>query len=796
MSAKAKSISAAAVVVSAAAAWLFLHDGTPSDASRLRAAASDGFPDLPVPAMGEEHDVAPPVAADVTRTAAAPAPATATSPPPAAGDPRFGTVVVKTKWQRDGSAAAGVTLALYAWSRADHYLFLPEAVTDAQGVARFERIEPGSVLVLGDRSGDVRGGVAAGKTTEFELTLPDGVDLVGEVVDAKGLAVADAAIWLGFDGNQSANGCIVARSDQHGRFVIASVTGGRNVGARRSGYAPSIPQFVTGQAGTTVHVQLRLAERGGLVRGRVVDPDDQPVAGAIVQLGDEHATIDRSGTLPCELLLRTASDANGRFEFDGAMTGELPIVARSRDLAPWIGRVTVNPDVAADVAIRLPLGATLEGKVVDREQQPVGGATLTIHGPCELATMERGSASDGTFRVEHVMPGMLEISAELEESGKARAQLSFVDGETTRWDPLLVSGLALRGQVVDADGRPLPGYQVEASGPEDDASRGWFMRYATCDAAGRFAFEGCPATGLRVEVRPPVGHSWAARLDGVRASDDDLLIKVAADRVCSVWFEGIVVGDDGKPIDNATITAGARDAASIPIETVDAHTGHFKTGPYAPGDFVLTARAAGYAEQFVAAGHVVKDERRNVGTIRLERGAPISVRVHDESGKLPEGVSVLVRVAGTESFPRSVMEDGITRVERAAPGDYEISVWVPGFVPVLRTATVVNGRPLEVDVSLRPGSVVTLRPLLSSRLHDALSNRGGDAIGLLRDCGGVTLAKLWLAKAGSDPWTCEVALLPGRHTIELQIGGAPESNASFDVAADAKADAPIDVTFD
>jgi protocatechuate 3,4-dioxygenase beta subunit len=776
---------------------MFLHEGPADDATHARTAGAGESAPLAAPAAIAADSELPRIDPARTAETRVPAPDAAAA---TADDARFGKLLVKATWERDRSPAANVTLFLYVWGRADSYLFLPEARTDAQGLATFDRLEPGHFLVVGDRSGQARGAVAAGTTTEVALTLEKGVELAGEVVDARGEGVADAAIWLGFDGNQSDHGTVVARSDGHGRFVVASVTGYRNVGARKSGFAPSIPQFVSGTPGTTVRVRLELAARGGLVRGRIVDPDDRPVAGAIVQLGDEGRRIERPGTLPCEMLLLTRSDADGRFEFDGAMAGEQPLAVRARELAPWSGRVVVNPDVPADVGITLPRGATLEGRVVDAKQQPVGSAVVSLAGPCRLLATQRESAPDGAYRIDHVAPGTFEVRAELEGKSRAmRAQFTFVDGATVHWDPALASALTLHGRVVDGDGHALAKYWVAVEGA-GDADRGdWFSNQATSDAAGRFTVEGCPATEVTVTAHPPAGMSVAATLEHVRVTDAELVVTVTSDRLCSVFLQGVVVGDDGQPIENATIVPHERGARTAPILPTDPRTGRFRIGPFAPGEFHLTAQAAGYAERFVAVGPLRKDETRDLGTIRLERGAPMTIRIHDEAGRVPEGFSLAVRAAGTDRSPRSAFAGGVVAVERACPGRYELLASAPGFVPLFREIVVENDKPVDLDLTLRAGRAVTLRATFSTQLRESIGRDGSRAALVLRDASGTTLARFMIGPQGDPammPWIHAVALLSGRHTLDLVVDDEATASVAFEVENDAAFDRPIELEFD
>jgi hypothetical protein len=362
----------------------------------------------------------------------------------------------------------------------------------------------------------------------------------------------------------------------------------------------------------------------------------------------------------------------------------------------------------------------------------------------------------------------------------------------------LASGLTLRGRVLDEDGRPYPGCWVVAQAVISARANGviddFFERNATCDKNGCFSIGGCPDAGLDIRVEPPDhGMTPAAILHGVRASEE-LVIHVPAERRCSAWFVGTVVGEDGAPLDNATVHVSSPLSQTCPIETVEAHTGRFRMGPYAPADSVVHVRADGYAETMIAADHVAKDEVRDLGTIRMERGAPITVRARDEAGAAPANAWIAIRVAGTDRYAAATSAgEGAAEVDRAAPGDYDVTVQAPGFVPAWKTVTVANGNPTTIEFTLRRGRAVTLRPSFSRELVDSLGSLGGggrEASALLRDADRRPLARYGVgeleaaAKAG---WSCEISLLPGRYVLDLLLAGDTASTATFEVPAEGAA---------
>ncbi|HKB04377.1 MAG TPA: sigma-70 family RNA polymerase sigma factor [Gemmataceae bacterium] len=140
------------------------------------------------------------------------------------------------------------------------------------------------------------------------------------------------------------------------------------------------------------------AERPGRTySGRVVGPDDKPVAGATVfALGSEDAT-------PKSETVRTSSGPDRRFRItlpDGQRfaTG---LFARSTGFG--IGRVEPKGDTADDLTIRLVADNPVSGRVVTTEGKTVAGVRLTIDRIADdvgdldnlLAQVKSGEAREG-----------------------------------------------------------------------------------------------------------------------------------------------------------------------------------------------------------------------------------------------------------------------------------------------------------------------------------------------------------------------------------------------------------------
>ena len=208
-------------------------------------------------------------------------------------------------------------------------------------------------------------------------------------------------------------------------------------------------------------VSLVLAPTAG-VRGRVVDASSAaPLAGIRVVARCGSATFTgRSG-------------ADGRYEMRGLAPGSCRLSADDPRYVPWGGRVTVASGETEAQDVPLVRAATLAGRVLDPDGNPLEGATGLVFGgrekPFRMFMSSGGasifrSARDGTFKAARLAPGTNVRLTVRHDDFEARTLggITLVGGSTKSGVTVVLSrGLVVRGLVKDEDDRPLPGAEVE-----------------------------------------------------------------------------------------------------------------------------------------------------------------------------------------------------------------------------------------------------------------------------------------------------------------------------------------------
>lgn len=554
-----------------------------------------------------------------------------------------GSLLVRVTFS-DGTPAADVGLRIYAWGNPSWAENLSYGVTDASGEFEIPSIRAGRVGLYCDRNGDQGSSatVAADERALKEIVLPLGVQLEGEVVDARGAPVPGAGVWLS-EAPTPRGGRIAVACDEHGRFALRDVSPRRYLGARAPGYAPSEVEWLASggvREGERATLRLVLRDAGGSVRGRVLGPEGAPLAGTEVLV---RAPSPRAARLRADGILlgppstfEARTDEQGRFAFEDLALGEFQLVVRAPGLAQHVEPLSLTLEAPhAEVEPRLVPGGTVRGRVRFDDGSPASGAVVIVNGGVD-EQHDGPVQEDGTFVFEHVAPGTLRLQAgfgHFAGGPLASGVRELEPGGEVQWEGVLERPLDYAGRLLGPDGLPLAGAWIRGVASADVAERlerdaeslalwlhGWSDRrlrrsldQVATDAQGRFTLRG-QRPGFALEVRPADGRTgWPVWVLDPPPADGEIALPATAMHTASL--SGTLAAPDGGPLARGEVYAVLREGGEMRGH-LDGE-GAFRIGALPAGTYDLLVWSRGHRPQVVAELDLAEDEQRDLGWLRL-----------------------------------------------------------------------------------------------------------------------------------------------------------------------------------
>ncbi|MEM7204386.1 MAG: sigma-70 family RNA polymerase sigma factor [Planctomycetota bacterium] len=618
-------------------------------------------------------------------------------------------VVVHTA---DGRAADGVFVRLDSATAALRSSMLPPAAGAKThgGSVHFADLAPGPYAVHLDRAVGGHADVGAGTTTRLELRLAAGMDLTGEVVDARGRGVAGAHV-LRRAGGFDFWGLEIAVTDAQGRFLVEDLIPGSQLWARASGHGVSMPIAVTGTAGTTATLRLQLGA-AGTVRGVVRDPRGVPAPGAIVALAAQQVTggdETREGfTTRARFPQLVRTDAEGAYSLDDVPPGEYrawAIAPHLPETAPSYTPLEVRPGHLHDAAIDLALGAMLRGRVRDAAGAPAAGVRVLVGPPSYEPSLgysgftycEARTSTDGDYLVRGIPPGK-RVAAVDRDDDRPVSKIEFRAGSEHTWSPTLAAPRSLRVRLLHAEtGEPLADWWVRAglAGHLNGASAATDADgLAVLDDVGRDANEISVGSPHDARELPAASHAIGTR-------DEITLRLMPSDAGLRVR----VVSPKGEPTAARVFLRSARcgfarERATRPDGTCS--FAHLSAGSY---DVVVRPRAFPQIE--VGAVTVSAGSTTDLGDVTATAGGRVVVRT-----ALPHGVQANdLTVEALAPRGRRALAfrpaDGLWSSPPLHPGRYEIAISGPAVRRVTTVATVQAGHAARVPLQVPRAPTVT-----------------------------------------------------------------------------------------
>lgn len=482
------------------------------------------------------------------------------------------------------------------------------------------------------RGGQGRGRGALQRPQRDTATVPAGTGSIGGKVLAAdtGRPVKRARVIVSGGGRPRA-----VTTDEQGRYSITGLPGASyTVNAAKTGFVDgAFGQRRALVAGTPVvladgqqmgEVDIRMA-RGGVITGRVVDEDGEPLARALV-------TILRQQYVRGEKQLTTAgadqSDDRGQFRVFGLPPGDYYVSAAAGGLEGALRQLigaggplaqvdqapastgyaaTYYPGVitAADAA-RVKLAASQEVTGIDFQLQivplatvkgvVVGGAGTVVLVPDEGGSSGGGgrgtgaalragqglrtaTRQDGSFTISNVTPGKYTIVARTEGGGNATGsrtamQSLVVTGEEVNVALTPTPGVQLSGTLtLEGSGTAVPktlsGFRVNPSALDSVLAQPRLARAPEGAESGQFSVPDVMAGRYIIRATAPAGWTMkSVYIDGRDVTDQPIEVKTDNITGINVIFTnrisrltGAVRDSRGGPVPGLTVIAFPADDA-------------------------------------------------------------------------------------------------------------------------------------------------------------------------------------------------------------------------------------------
>lgn len=283
--------------------------------------------------------------------------------------------------------------------------------------------------------------------------------------------------WLRADERELARGA----SGDDGRFELTGIPADRATRLLlRDGLRRVVLEGLAVPADGALDLGDVLLSASAGLAGVVGDGQDEPLAGATVLLGDEDAVVDYIGHLldasglPADLpdlpqrlaqaRVDTASD--GRFAFDGLLPGPCVLHVSAPGRRAVVRFLELQPGRRELLAVDLPAGERLEGRVQAPDGRAIPGAVVSANSDTELtrdhpawmAAVRAGP--DGRFRLEGLPAGDIALDA-FAPGFAAEDDLGPVATGSRDTVIVLRPLPALRATVLAPDGSPAASFNLD-----------------------------------------------------------------------------------------------------------------------------------------------------------------------------------------------------------------------------------------------------------------------------------------------------------------------------------------------
>ncbi len=549
------------------------------------------------------------------------------------------------------------------------------ARTDARGRFRLAGLAPARYAIEAVRDGYLTAAIArvnaaAPSAPVANLALRKAASISGRVTDEKGQPVAAARVRIlrelgirrllrGAASNPASvlggEGVLTAAD---GAFRIRGLEPERNLSleAAKTGYAPAHKPGVSLKAGDAIKDIALVVRRGLEARGKVVDAQGQPVAGAEIRAIRREEGVRGAAQVQMRLMGAAQEKPDAVTAGDGAYTlrgleeGQYTlVVARegfARKTVPTLEVETTGENVWPQVT--LAAGAPIAGTVRDSAGAPISGAQIfgIEVGGSGGRPQNATSDADGKFRLEGFVAERA-ILVNASAQGYATLQKNVTPPVADVVIVLKTAG-TVRGRVEDADTkRPVTDFTVSRGGPRGGG--GIQVAFGRAGGDQTFqsedgAFELTDVPPGKWTIRGSAAGYRSAEASGVEVGEGETKEGVVLSLKKGGGLSGRVIDPRGIAVANASVTwhpaetgGGPMGAAMARImggvggggSTTSDADGHFQFDGLPDARVTVTASHPDYLE----ATRDIDPSKETAVDLSLGTGASISGTVVGRDGR-------------------------------------------------------------------------------------------------------------------------------------------------------------------
>lgn len=313
-----------------------------------------------------------------------------------------------------------------------------------------------------------------------------------------------------------------------------------------------LPMGQAGQSGVNREAEaatLMSPDKGLHIHGQVFDPAGDPIAGASVAQG--------SNRWQSRYFQVVRTDGDGRFIFDISRPGgHLILTAQAPGYAPELKEIQAIQNMPA-VEFRLPPGNLIQGKIVDTNDMPIAGASISAGLWRGHRTVNWEAKTDARGHFEWKDAPADEMFLNIGKSGYMSVIQHGISPAHPDCAIKMRRALYIRGNVFDAEtGAPIPRFEV-TRGNESGRKAGnaifwdWHRSRLFDRGEYRISFSDYhPSYYVRVEADgylPEISRP-------LKYLEEDIVLNISLKKGSGP--SGVVQSSDGAPVSGAEVIIG------------------------------------------------------------------------------------------------------------------------------------------------------------------------------------------------------------------------------------------------